>query len=51
MVKSDGHKQLALVLLCTALFLDSMDLSLMGVALAHLGLRTRTRVGEPPAPA
>ncbi|MFF9113957.1 MULTISPECIES: MFS transporter [unclassified Streptomyces] len=37
MVKPDGRRQLALVLLCTAVFLDSMDLSLMGVALPAIG--------------
>ncbi|GAA3688193.1 MFS transporter [Nonomuraea antimicrobica] len=33
MPRTDGRKQAALVLLCAAVFLDSMDLSLMGVAL------------------
>ena len=33
MGKIRGHGRVALVLLCTAVFLDSMDLSLMGVAL------------------
>lgn len=37
MVKPEGRRQLALVLLCTAVFLDSMDLSLMGVALPAIG--------------
>lgn len=37
MIKPDGRRQLALVLLCTAVFLDSMDLSLMGVALPAIG--------------
>ncbi|MFD5583593.1 MFS transporter [Streptomyces sp. NPDC127063] len=37
MVKPDGRRQLALVLLCTVVFLDSMDLSLMGVALPAIG--------------
>ncbi|TMR97608.1 MFS transporter [Nonomuraea basaltis] len=37
MTHSDGRKQVALVLLCAAVFLDSMDLSLMGVALPAIG--------------
>ncbi|WP_179155136.1 MFS transporter [Microbispora sp. GKU 823] len=34
---TDGRRQAALVLLCAAVFLDSMDLSLMGVALPAIG--------------
>lgn len=37
MSRADGRKQAALVLLCAAVFLDSMDLSLMGVALPAIG--------------
>ncbi|MFC4121645.1 MFS transporter [Nonomuraea zeae] len=37
MSRTDGRKQAALVLLCAAVFLDSMDLSLMGVALPAIG--------------
>ncbi|NJP88684.1 MFS transporter [Nonomuraea sp. FMUSA5-5] len=37
MLRTDGHKRTALVLLCAAVFLDSMDLSLMGVALPAIG--------------
>ncbi|MFI6642471.1 MFS transporter [Streptomyces sp. NPDC050504] len=37
MIKPDGSRGLALLLLCTAVFLDSMDLSLMGVALPAIG--------------
>ncbi|GAA4617530.1 MFS transporter [Actinoallomurus liliacearum] len=37
MTVSDGRRQTALVLLCAAVFLDSMDLSLMGVALPSIG--------------
>ncbi|MEV0236385.1 MFS transporter [Nonomuraea sp. NPDC050786] len=37
MSRTDGRKQTALVLLCAAVFLDSMDLSLMGVALPAIG--------------
>jgi EmrB/QacA subfamily drug resistance transporter len=36
-VNPDGRRQAALVLLCAAVFLDSMDLSLMGVALPAIG--------------
>jgi EmrB/QacA subfamily drug resistance transporter len=36
-VPRDGRKQAALVVLCAAVFLDSMDLSLMGVALPAIG--------------
>ncbi|AQZ61611.1 hypothetical protein BKM31_09130 [[Actinomadura] parvosata subsp. kistnae] len=35
--RTDGRKRTALVLLCAAVFLDSMDLSLMGVALPAIG--------------
>jgi MFS family permease len=35
--KPDSRKRVALVLLCAAVFLDSMDLSLMGVALPAIG--------------
>jgi MFS family permease len=34
---ASGRERVALVLLCTAVFLDSMDLSLMGVALPAIG--------------
>ncbi|WP_433430222.1 MFS transporter [Nonomuraea sp. CA-141351] len=37
MTRTDGRQQVALVLLCAAVFLDSMDLSLMGVALPAIG--------------
>lgn len=37
MDKPDGRKRMALALLCAAVFLDSMDLSLMGVALPAIG--------------
>jgi MFS family permease len=37
MFQPDGRRRLALLLLCTAVFLDSMDLSLMGVALPAIG--------------
>ena len=37
MTPTDGRPQVALVLLCAAVFLDSMDLSLMGVALPAIG--------------
>ncbi|MDW6062357.1 MFS transporter [Streptomyces sp. FXJ1.4098] len=37
MTRTDGRPQAALVLLCAAVFLDSMDLSLMGVALPAIG--------------
>ncbi|ADI09716.1 efflux transporter [Streptomyces bingchenggensis BCW-1] len=37
MTRTDGRPQVALVLLCAAVFLDSMDLSLMGVALPAIG--------------
>ncbi|MFI6503844.1 MFS transporter [Nonomuraea typhae] len=37
MTRTDGRRQVALVLLCAAVFLDSMDLSLMGVALPAIG--------------
>ncbi|MBB5783344.1 MFS transporter [Nonomuraea jabiensis] len=37
MTRPDGRRQVALVLLCAAVFLDSMDLSLMGVALPAIG--------------
>ncbi|MFE7441020.1 MFS transporter [Streptomyces chartreusis] len=37
MIKSDGRRELPLVLLCAAVFLDPMDLSLMGVALPAIG--------------
>ncbi|MEU1668867.1 MFS transporter [Streptomyces sparsogenes] len=35
--RTEGRHQVALVLLCAAVFLDSMDLSLMGVALPAIG--------------
>ncbi|NUW42915.1 MFS transporter [Nonomuraea rhodomycinica] len=37
MPRTDGREQAALVVLCAAVFLDSMDLSLMGVALPAIG--------------
>ncbi|WP_156325198.1 MFS transporter [Nonomuraea sp. SBT364] len=37
MTRPDGRRQVALVVLCAAVFLDSMDLSLMGVALPAIG--------------
>ncbi|MGW4959623.1 hypothetical protein ACWEPL_20555 [Nonomuraea sp. NPDC004186] len=37
MIRTDGRHQVALALLCAAVFLDSMDLSLMGVALPAIG--------------
>ncbi|KAB8194290.1 MFS transporter [Nonomuraea phyllanthi] len=37
MTRTNGRQQVALVLLCAAVFLDSMDLSLMGVALPAIG--------------
>ncbi|WP_157549467.1 MFS transporter [Nonomuraea candida] len=37
MSRPDGRQQVALALLCAAVFLDSMDLSLMGVALPAIG--------------
>jgi MFS family permease len=37
MIIPGGRRQIALVLLCAAVFLDSMDLSLMGVALPAIG--------------
>lgn len=37
MTRTDGRRQVALVVLCAAVFLDSMDLSLMGVALPAIG--------------
>ncbi|WP_237105929.1 MFS transporter [Nonomuraea sp. MG754425] len=37
MPRTEGREQTALVLLCAAVFLDSMDLSLMGVALPAIG--------------
>ncbi|MFI6907860.1 MFS transporter [Nonomuraea sp. NPDC050394] len=37
MIRTNGRRQVALVLLCAAVFLDSMDLSLMGVALPAIG--------------
>ncbi|MFI7637330.1 MFS transporter [Nonomuraea sp. NPDC049400] len=37
MTRTDGRRQAALVVLCAAVFLDSMDLSLMGVALPAIG--------------
>ncbi|MGV9382857.1 MFS transporter [Nonomuraea sp. NPDC003707] len=37
MIRTDGRQQVALVLLCAAVFLDPMDLSLMGVALPAIG--------------
>jgi MFS family permease len=35
--RTNGRQQVALVVLCAAVFLDSMDLSLMGVALPAIG--------------
>ncbi|GII94135.1 MFS transporter [Sinosporangium siamense] len=37
MPSTNGRQKVALVLLCAAVFLDSMDLSLMGVALPSIG--------------
>ncbi|GAA3186136.1 MFS transporter [Nonomuraea roseoviolacea] len=37
MPRTDGRERTALVVLCAAVFLDSMDLSLMGVALPAIG--------------
>ncbi|MEV4364205.1 hypothetical protein [Nonomuraea sp. NPDC049625] len=50
MIRTDGRHQVALALPCAAVFLDSMDLSLMGVAPPAIG-RDLSRAASPwPAP-